>query len=168
MYPQEHDSLAHSIGEALLARSATLAVVETTAGGLISARLLSVPGASQWFDRGVVAYSRAAKQELSANAEAILDEHGAVSREFVDDVLEQVWGRTGADYVVGESGIAGPQTGRRSAKPVGSAVIAVFAVPSTRIEEHVFPGSRVEVMMAIADRALAMLYEQIERDGEPV
>jgi len=55
MYPQEHDTLAYAIGEALVARGSTLAVVETTAGGLISARLVSVAGASRWFERGIVA-----------------------------------------------------------------------------------------------------------------
>jgi PncC family amidohydrolase len=164
MYPRAHDPLAHAIASALQIRGATVSVVETTAGGLISVRLLSVAGASQWFERSVVAYSRAAKLDVSAHADAILAEHGAVSPEFVTDQVEQLRTRTGATYAVGESGIAGPQTGRRSAKPVGSAVIAVASASGTRVEEHVLPGSRVEVMAAIAEHALRLLRDVVEGD----
>jgi PncC family amidohydrolase len=156
------DPLARDIADLLLAHDATLAVAETTAGGLISARLIAIPGASRWFERGVVAYSAAAKHDLSTSAERILREHGAVSTEFVTDMVEALRARSGATFVVGESGIAGPQTGRRSAKPVGSAVIAVASPHGTHIEEHVFPGERTDVMAAICERALTLLKETLD------
>jgi PncC family amidohydrolase len=162
MYPHADDTLARAVADALRARDATLAVAETTAGGLISARLLSVPGASAWFERGVIAYSAAAKRDLSPNADEILRTHGAVSREFVADLAEQLRASANTAYALAESGIAGPQTGRRSAKPVGSVVVAVAGPGSTQVEEHVFPGSRTEVMVAIADRALILLQYAID------
>ncbi len=163
MYPQPSDPLATAIGDMFLARGARVAVAETSAGGLIALRLLSVPGASAWFERGIIAYSRAAKLDVSSDLEAILDTHGAVSPEFVAALAEQLRARTGADYVVTESGIAGPPGARRSPKPIGSAVICIATPTATHIEEHVFPGSRVEVMTEIAQRALEALHKQLVR-----
>jgi PncC family amidohydrolase len=162
MYPLEDDALAAAIGEALVAREARVAVVETTAGGLIAARMLSVPGASRWFERGYIAYTRAAKLDVSPRAEAVMAEHGAVSPELVTALAEDARERAGTGYAVAESGIAGPQYGRRSSKPVGSAVIAVASPLGTRTEEHLFPGTRVEVMTRIAQRALEMLHQTLE------
>jgi PncC family amidohydrolase len=165
MYPQEHDELAHAIGELLVARGSMLAVVETSAGGLISARLLSVPGASRWFERGLVAYTAEAKADIAPRAPAILHEHGAVSHEFIEEIAQRLRDRTGADYALAESGIAGPQGPRRSGKPVGSVVIAVASAMGTHVEQHVLPGTRAEVMMRIAQQALESLRSVLASTG---
>ncbi len=161
MYPQEHDALAAAIGELLVARGSTLAVVETSAGGLISTRLLSVPGASRWFERGVVAYTEAAKTDISAAATAIIQRHGAVSAEFVADIAEQLRLRAGTDYALAESGIAGPQGPRRSGKPAGSVVIGIASVGGTQVQSHLLPGTRAEVMMRIAQQAIESLHKHL-------
>jgi PncC family amidohydrolase len=152
----EDDRAARRLGELLLARGWRIAVAETTAGGLIAARLLSVPGASAWFDRGVVCYGGRSKQELTGIDPAVLQTHGAVSREAVGAMAEGLRALAGVDITIAESGIAGPLGGRRSAKPVGSAVIAVATAAGTAVEEQVFEGTRVEVMGQIAARALDM------------
>lgn len=157
----EHDDLCEAIGQALLARDARVAVAETTAGGLISARLLSVPGASSWFDRGVVAYSGHAKIDGLGLDRDMLRDFGAVSPEAVSAMARNLREITGVGFAVAESGIAGPLGSRRSPKPVGSVVIAVVGPGGTIVEEHLFPGSRVEIMARIAQRALEMLHEQI-------
>ncbi len=155
----EDDALARAIGVALIARGATVAVAETTAGGLIAARLLSVAGASAWFERGVVCYSAKAKRDLTGVDPEFLKAHGAVSRESVLALAEGLRRIAHVEYAVAESGIAGPPGVRRSPKPVGSVVIAVVTPEGSFVEEHVFPGSRVQVMEAIAERALAMLLD---------
>jgi PncC family amidohydrolase len=157
----EDDELATNIGEALVARAGRVAIAETTAGGLISARLLSVPGASRWFERGVVAYSGPAKIDGLGVDREVLREHGAVSPQAVSAMAESLRERAGVAYAVAESGIAGPQGSRRSPKPVGSCVIAVAGPGGTVAEEHVFEGTRVEVMGQIAERALEMLREAL-------
>jgi PncC family amidohydrolase len=157
----EDDTLAHAIGEALIARGARVAVAETTAGGLISARLLSVAGASAWFDRGVVCYGGRSKQETTGVDVELLHTHGAVSVEGVAAMAEGLRALAGVDYAIAESGIAGPLGSRRSPKPVGSVVIAVATADGTRTEEHVFPGTRVQVMEQIAARALELLQESL-------
>ncbi len=160
-YPLEVDPLAAAVAERLAARSARLAVAETTAGGLVSARLLSVPGASAWFDRGVVAYSSTAKTQALGVDASILREHGAVSVPAVVAMAEALRGGAAVDYALAESGIAGPQASRRSPKPVGSVVIAVAGPAGTRAEECQFPGTRAEVMGAIARRCLEALLEAL-------
>lgn len=161
MYPLEHDQLAFEIGEALVAKGAKVAVAETTAGGLISARMLSVAGASRWFERGVVVYTGTARRDVIETDTEILRAYGAVSPEAVTDMVERLRARAGVDYAVGESGIAGPIGSRRSPKPVGSVVIAVAGPNGTKVEEQVFPGTRAEVMVHIAERSLEMLREAL-------
>ncbi|MYI86573.1 MAG: CinA family protein, partial [Dehalococcoidia bacterium] len=76
---QENDALAARVGELLLAREARVAVAESTAGGLISARLISVSGASKWFDRGLVAYTMPSKSDTLGVSIEFLREHGTVT-----------------------------------------------------------------------------------------
>ncbi|GAB4328147.1 MAG: nicotinamide-nucleotide amidase [Dehalococcoidia bacterium] len=157
----EHDELAASIGEVLAGHGWRLALAESTAGGLISARLLSVAGASRWFDRGIVAYSAAAKrQALDLDADVLLT-HGAVSVETVSLTAEGLRRSAGVDFAVAESGIAGPQGSRRSPKPVGTVVIGVAGPERTRCEERHFEGSRVQIMGQIAEAALQMLADEV-------
>jgi len=155
----EDDALAAAIGEALVARGEKVAVSETTAGGLISARMLSVAGASRWFESALVPYSSPTKWEVLGLDREIAREHGAVSPVWVTATAEAMRRATGAAWAVAESGIAGPQGSRRSPKPVGSVAIAVAGPAGPRAEEHLFPGTRVQVMEQITQRALELLAE---------
>lgn len=165
MYPLEHDELAHAIGELLVARGSMLAVAETSAGGLISARLLSVPGASRWFERGVVAYTEAAKTEIAPASLSILREHGAVSTAFIEEITRALRERTGVGYVLAESGVAGPQGHRRSGKPAGTVVIGIASEAGVHVEQHLLPGTRAEVMTRIAQQALESLRDLLAATG---
>ena len=158
----EDDPLATALGEALVARGEKVSCSETTAGGLISARMLSVPGASHWFENAIVPYSSPTKFEALGMDREIAREHGAVSPQWVTATAEALRRMTGAAWAVAESGIAGPQGSRRSPKPIGSVVIAVAGPAGSRAEEHVFPGTRVQVMGEIAERALEMLLEAVK------
>ena len=139
-----------------------VAVAATTAGGLISVRMLSVPGASRWFERGVVAYSGNAKVEALGVDRQFLRDAGAVSGPAVAAMAEGLRNLASVDFAVAESGIAGPQGSRRSPKPVGFAVIAVAGPAGTRVEERQFAGTRAEVMEQIARAALEMLLAEVQ------
>lgn len=165
MFPLENDELAFEIGELLVARGEKVAVSETTAGGLISARMLSVPAASRWYDGGIVPYAGAHRWEQLNLDREIAREHGAVSPQWVQATAEGLRAAMGAAWAVAESGIAGPQGSRRSPKPVGSVVIACAGPNGTVTEEHVFPGTRAEVMVQIANRTLELLREQVRAAG---
>lgn len=164
-FPLEDDALCAEIGELLVAGGEKVAVSETTAGGLISARMLSVPGASRWYDGGIVPYAGAHRWEQLGLDREIAREHGAVSPQWVSATAEGLRKAMGAAWAVAESGIAGPQGSRRSPKPVGSVVMAVTGPNGTVTEEHVFPGTRAQVMVQIAQRALELLREQIKGAG---
>jgi PncC family amidohydrolase len=162
---EECISLAERIGEALVAKQAHLAVAETTAGGLISAHCVAVPGASRWFDRGVVAYAGTSKQDsLGADAD-ILKEHGAVSPQAVASMAEGLRKMTGADYVVAESGLAGPVQ-RRSLKGIGTVTFALATPEGTQTEQRRFDGSRMEVMEQIVWHALATIAQDLGLSAE--
>lgn len=161
-FPLEDDTLARAIADRLLERGERVAVSETTAGGLCSARLLSVPGASGWFGGGLVPYIGVHRWEALGVDREIAREHGAVSPQWVTATAEGLLRATDAAWAVAESGIAGPQGSRRSPKPVGSVAIAVAGPFGTVSEEHVFPGTRVEVMRRISERCLQMLLEQLQ------
>ena len=166
-FPLENDELATAVGDLLMARSAKVAVSETTAGGLISARMLSVAGASRWFEAGLVPYSSPTKWEVLGMDREIAREFGAVSPQWTSATAEAICRATGAQWGIAESGIAGPQGSRRSPKPVGSVAIAVFGPDGARAEEHLFPGSRVDVMIQICQRALEMLRDALTSAPPP-
>lgn len=164
-FPLEHDELASAVGDALVARGMRVAVAETTAGGLISVRMLSVPGASRWFERGVVAYSGNAKVEALGVDRQFLRDAGAVSGPAVAAMAEGLRDLASVDFAIAESGIAGPQGSRRSPKPVGFVVIAVAGPAETQVEERQFAGGRAEVMVQISERALELLLAEVQRAG---
>jgi PncC family amidohydrolase len=157
----EDDALAQSIADRLLAAEAKVSVVETTAGGLISARLLSVAGASRWYDRGVIAYTGTSKQDLVGIDTEMLRSGGSVSLPVVEAMASAFRERAGVGYCVAESGMAGPQDGRRSAKPAGTSVIAVATPAGVIGKEFLFEGSRLDVMVQIAEAALEMLRDAL-------
>jgi len=117
------DALVARIAAALAERGEAMATAESCTGGLIAAACTSRPGSSEWFERGVVSYSNAAKRELLGVADALIAGHGAVSAEVARAMAEGVLARSPAAYAVAVTGIAGPGGGS-PAKPVGTVWIA--------------------------------------------
>ena len=149
---------AERIGRLLVERGWRISVAESTAGGLISAALLKVPGASRYFERGVVAYTRAAKLDTLGMSPALYTAQGSVHREAVQAMAEGVRRISGAQVGVGESGVAGPAAGG-SGLPIGT-VWAAVVTPERELQRELhIPGSRVEVMDGIVERVLEMLEE---------
>ncbi len=112
------------LAAALLARSSMLATAESCTGGLIAAACTERPGSSTWFERGFVTYSNAAKREMLGVAAALIDTHGAVSREVAAAMAEGALARSTATFSIAVTGIAGPG-GASAGKPVGTVWIAV-------------------------------------------
>jgi nicotinamide-nucleotide amidase len=118
------ESRVRTLAEALLKRHWRLATAESCTGGLIAAACTAVPGSSDWFDRGFVTYSNAAKTEsLGVDADLIV-RHGAVSEPVALAMAAGALERTHADLAVAVTGIAGP-TGGSPEKPVGLVWMAV-------------------------------------------
>lgn len=145
----------------MIERGWTLSVAETTTGGLISSRIVSVPGSSAFFDRGLVPYSASAKIQALGISRSQLERCGAVSVEVASAMAEAV-GRTSHSMLgLAETGIAGPIRGR-SPKPLGTAYIALWTPEGVRCERFVFEGDRGRIRERIAEQALATAVAYLE------
>ena len=127
--------------DALTRRGQTLAAAESCTGGLVSAHLTDVPGASQVFLGGVVSYSNEAKEQMIDVPHETLVAHGAVSEEVARAMASGVRSRFGADWGVSITGIAGP-TGGTDEKPVGLVHFAVAGPREVMARHRVFLGDR--------------------------
>jgi nicotinamide-nucleotide amidase len=151
-------SHAEQVGELLLARGWKIAVMESTAGGLISAALLTVPGSSRYYERGVIAYSRAAKLETLGLPPELYTERGSTHQAAVRAMAEGVRRLSGTQVGVAESGVAGPGVGR-SGLPIGT-VWAAVVTPERGIERELhLPGDRAQIMSGIVEAVLSMVEE---------
>jgi nicotinamide-nucleotide amidase len=138
------------------ARGLTLATAESITGGLVGARLTSVPGSSGVFVGGVVAYSNELKRsQLGVPAET-LEAHGAVSPETAAAMAAGARERLGADVAVSVTGIAGPGGGTPD-KPVGLVYLHAEAPDASRGIEFDFPGDRETVRIRSAVSALHLV-----------
>jgi PncC family amidohydrolase len=156
--PRDSAATVAAIAERLRARHETLAVAESACGGLLSHLLTNLPGSSAWFAGGVVAYSNQAKLALLGIPQDVLATAGAVSPTCALAMARGAQARLGTHWGIAETGIAGPQAGRRSAKPAGLAYIALYGPGIERVTEvQTGRDERVANKEAFARAALELL-----------
>lgn len=114
-----NEGLVEQLGNALRARGWRLATAESCTGGLLAAACTSIAGSSDWFERGVVSYSNAAKTELLGVPPEVLARHGAVSAETALAMAEGMQALARVELALAITGIAGPG-GAVPGKPVGT------------------------------------------------
>jgi len=150
-------ALAVAAGQALLAAGLRVVTAESCTGGGLAAALTDVPGSSQWFERGYVTYSNAAKiQELGVDR-GVLEQHGAVSVEVVRQMAAGALQASGTDVVVAITGVAGPDGGTLE-KPVGLVYLACGRRGRPlQVVRELFAGDRAEVRSAAVAEALRLL-----------
>ena len=124
-----------------------MAVAESCTGGLISAAITELPGSSGYFLGGVVSYANSAKESFLDVPRALLDEHGAVSREVAVAMAAGARTRFGADLAVAVTGVAGPDGGTLD-KPVGMVYIGIATANETSVRHKHLQAER-----AVRDRA---------------
>ena len=153
----EYLALAIEAGQALLAAGLRAVTAESCTGGGLAAALTDVPGSSQWFERGYVTYSNAAKiQELGVDRE-VMERHGAVSAEVARQMAAGALQASGTDVVVAITGVAGPDGGTLE-KPVGLVYIACGRRGSPlQVIRELFAGDRAEVRSAAVAEGLRLL-----------
>jgi nicotinamide-nucleotide amidase len=157
---QELVPLAEQIGQLLQARSATVAVAESSAGGLISAALLSVPGASAYYLGGAVVYTRTARDALLNIPESALAGLRSSTEPYSLLLASTIRARFGSTWAVAETGATGP-AGNRYGDAPGHACLAVSgAVDKTRTLET-GSADRSSNMRAFAAAALGLLLEAL-------
>ena len=158
--------LAEKIGATLKARKQTVSVAESSAGGLISAALLAVPGASAYFIGGGVFYTRQSILTLrDADASLFKGLRGA-TEPWALLLARSLRVRCAADWGVGESGAAGP-TGNRYGDPAGHASVAVTGVTERAIILDTGSDDRIANMYAFATAALGLVAESLDAKTYP-
>ncbi|MCR5686841.1 MAG: nicotinamide-nucleotide amidohydrolase family protein [Lachnospiraceae bacterium] len=140
----------------------TVSAAESCTGGLVCARLINVPGASDVLNEGFITYSNEAKMKhLNVSAET-LREHGAVSAECAAEMASGLAENTGADAAVSTTGIAGPGGGTDE-KPVGLVYIGVCIKGETAVREFHFEGDRMKVRTSAAEEAVKLLADCLRK-----
>lgn len=119
----DDEGVEHAIARQLRGAGWTLAVGESVSGGRVGARLVTVPGASEWFAGGIVAYTEPAKTGAAGVPAAVLSAHGPVSEPVAEALAAGVRARLGADVGLGVVGVAGPDT--QGGRDVGTVIVAV-------------------------------------------
>lgn len=122
----------------------SLALAESCTGGLVSKKITDVPGASQVFRGGMVAYSNEVKRNVLDVSAEVLDSYGAVSEQTALAMARGALGLLGADVAAAVTGIAGPEGGTPT-KPVGTVCFAIAGAGVFRTFTRIIPGDRERV-----------------------
>jgi competence/damage-inducible protein CinA-like protein len=144
LYGRDERGVEEHVLDLCRARGYSLATAESCTGGLVAARLTSIPGSSDAVLGGVVAYADEVKVRELGVPQALLDGHGAVSAEVAQAMAHGARERLGADVAVSVTGVAGPGGGTEE-KPVGLVYIHAEGPDGGLGREFSFPGDRASI-----------------------
>ncbi len=153
---EENVTLEKAVEELLRANKLTLTCAESCTGGLLSARLVNVPGSSEVFKSGLVVYSNKAKRKLLNVKKSTLQKYGAVSAQVAEEMVKGAANVSKCDVTVSITGVAGPDGGTKE-KPVGLVYIACDVKGKVTVKEYRFKGDRAKVRESAAAAALTLL-----------
>lgn len=155
-------NIEEKVGELLRAKKMTLTTAESCTGGGVAALITSVPGSSEYFKGGIVAYSNDIKINLLCVSPNTLKKYGAVSQETVIEMAQGVMKSMKSDCAIATSGIAGPGGGSIQ-KPVGTIWIAVACNGKVITKKESGDlGRSLNVQKTIID-SLSLLCEELEK-----
>jgi nicotinamide-nucleotide amidase len=158
---QDSRELEKVVVDELTARGETLAIAESCTGGLVAHRVTNVPGASAVFLEGFVTYANEAKTRALGVAAALLQQHGAVSRETAAAMAEGARSASGSDHALATTGIAGPGGGSEE-KPVGTVFVALASRDrETVVQHHRFASDRETFKDLTSQTALDLLRRRL-------
>lgn len=151
----ENITLEKAVVDILMDKALTITCAESCTGGMLSARLINVPGVSDCYKAGFVTYSNQAKSELLGVRKSTLDKYGAVSTETAREMAEGAALGAKSEVAVAVTGIAGPDGGSQE-KPVGLVYIACTVKGETTVEEYRFRGNRDKIRQSAVSSALIL------------
>ena len=155
-------AIAEQIAARLIERKETIAVAESSTGGLISASLLAVPGASAYFLGGAVVYTRDARRILMDIPDEAMKGIRSASEPYAKLLASQMRTRFATDWGLSETGATGP-TGNRYGDAAGHSCMAVAGVATTVITLETGSPDRLGNMHAFAGAALNLLLKELAR-----
>jgi nicotinamide-nucleotide amidase len=162
IYARGEELLEETIGKILTERNLTIAVAESCTGGFIASRITDISGSSNYFERGVVAYSNAAKVEILKVNEDTLQKFGAVSQEVAMQMAEGIRAISGADIGISTTGILGP-TGATFNKPVGLVYIGYCDEKICYAKKFLFGNDRIINKQRASQAALEIVRRNLLR-----
>ncbi len=160
IYAEGEQSLAETIGNLLNKNKRTIAVAESCSGGFLSHLITSIPGSSNYFKGGVIAYDNAIKISELAIPENVLKQHGAVSEACVLAMAQNIRNKFNTDYAIATSGIAGPGGGSIE-KPVGTVWIAIASGVSAKAYSFNMGDNRERTILRTALMGLDLVRKEL-------
>ena len=154
---EEKISLEQAVVDLLIANQLTVATAESCTGGMLSARLINVPGVSEALKTGLVTYSNKAKRRLLGVKKATLQKHTAVSRQVAEEMLKGLGAMTKADLTVSITGYAGPDAAE--GQEIGLVYIGCGLKGKMKVKECHFSGNRQIIRERAVTEALTMMRE---------
>jgi nicotinamide-nucleotide amidase len=159
LFSDDGSTVDEQVAALLRAAQRTVATAESCTGGLLAGRLTELPGSSEYFQGGVVAYSNEAKHDLAGVPAELIERCGAVSQEVAEALADGARVRLHASVGVGITGIAGPGGGSEE-KPVGLVWVSVAGAGEEPLTRSLnLPGGRVD----IRDRATTVAMHLLRR-----
>lgn len=160
IYAEGDIDLAAVVVDACRRKRVSLAVAESCTGGLLGGRITAVPGASDVFRGGVIAYDNAVKTELLGVPASLMEEHGAVSEPVVLAMAVGARTAAGSDLGIAITGVAGPAGGTPE-KPVGTVWIALADRAAAEARQVRYFGDRTEIRQRAAQGALDLIRRKL-------
>ena len=153
--------LVNQLSMALLRKRQKVCTAESCTGGLIAKTFTDLAGSSDWFDRGFVTYSNAAKHEMLDVPASLIEDYGAVSEPVANAMATGALRHSEADFAIAVTGVAGPGGGSAE-KPVGTVWIAVASAELLQAQCHQFDGDRAAVREATLVAGLKELIARVD------
>ena len=160
-YSTKGESLSEVIGHLMREKGLTLAISESCTGGLIQDHLTDVPGSSDYFIGGVVAYSNDIKINFLGVKPKSIERFGAVSSEIAEEMAKGIRMKTGSDIGLSITGIAGPEGGSKE-KPVGLVYIGYSDIKTSASNKYQFGDDRIINKKRSAGMALGLLWNNLK------
>jgi nicotinamide-nucleotide amidase len=159
------DLMIQQLQDILIQNNETITCAESCTGGQIASKITSISGSSSVFKGSIVTYCNEIKeQELGVKKQTMID-HGAVSIQTVQEMLEGVLKKFDANYAIAVSGVAGPNGGTKD-KPVGTVVIGVLSsFGRKKIEIYHFEGGRHEVQQQAVEQSFSLIFEILRKNS---
>ncbi|MEL6305981.1 MAG: competence/damage-inducible protein A [Bacteroidota bacterium] len=163
LYGIEKDgTIEEQLAKKFIEKGKTLACAESFTGGRIAQRFTAIPGASKYFQGGVVTYATQTKIKVLGIDQALIEEHSVVSEAVAKAMAEKAKNVLGADFAVATTGNAGPEKGDSDVE-VGTVFIAISTPERTFAERFVMGNHRERVVQKSVNKAFEMLWKEISK-----
>lgn len=160
IYGIDEEELEDVVGKILTERKLTIAIAESCTGGEIAHRITNVPGSSNYFERGVITYSNRSKTEILGIKEALIQQHGAVSKEVAEAMALGIRQAAKTDIGISTTGVAGP-TGGTPEKPIGLVWIGYSDAHETLALKFHFGDERIRFKERTSQAALELVRRKL-------